>query len=39
VEERHGLGDLVLGGAGVPQQVLDPVGLLVVRADPGGRTG
>lgn len=35
VEERHGLGDLVVGGAGVPQQVLDPVGLLVVRADPG----
>src|SRR4029453_915555 len=35
VEERHGLGDLILGGAGVPQQVLDPAGLLVVRADPG----
>jgi hypothetical protein len=35
VEEGQRLGDLVLGGAGVPEHVLDPVGLLPVRARPG----
>jgi hypothetical protein len=35
VEEAHGLGDLVLGDAGEVEHALDPVGLLLVRADPG----